>query len=544
MHSWQLENENDHQLACGLHMREEINMMWRRLAASAVAMAVSAVLVACSGPPEGGRQPRGGAELLRVVGPFELHSLEPSRSDGFFTRLQVAETLVDADGQGVLRPGLATGWRVSGDQRAWTFVLRPDAVFHDGTKVTAEAVAASLKTARDEPGTPWGEAPVAAITADGGEVRVQLERPYAPLPAVLAHASTQVLAPASYGADGKVGKVIGTGPYRVERIEQPSKLEVVAFERWNGEKPNIKRISYQAVGRAETRTLMAESGQAEVTFGIDPVSRQRIQRAAGVEISSVTLPRTILLKANAGHEVLGDLRVRRAISASLDRKAMATALLRDPEMAATQLFPPSLPEWHQDSVPPLAHDPGQARNLLAEAGWAPGTDGILTRDGKRFEISLRTFPDRPELPILATAVQAALKEVGIRVNVQVGNSSEIPAGHQDGTMELGLYARNFALVPDPLVTLRTDYGPQGADWGAMGWSNAELTRTLGALADGTDPAAAAAGREKISGILQSELPVIPVAWYRQSAVVSDRVDGFTLDPLERSWMLDKLRWSS
>jgi peptide/nickel transport system substrate-binding protein len=519
-------------------------MVWSRLAVAGVATAVSAVLVACGGPPGAeGRQSRGGSEVLQVVGPFELHSLDPSTSDGFFTRLRVAETLVEADGEGVLRPGLATGWQVSADELVWTFELRPDAVFHDGTEVTAGAVAASLQIARGKPGTPLGGAPVEAVTAAAGDVRVELREPYAPLPAVLAHASAQVLAPASYGPGQVVTAVIGSGPYRVERIDQPSVIEVVAFEDWDGARPDVERIAYQAVGRAETRALMAQSGQADVTFGIDPVSRQRVEAADGVEITSVTLPRTILLKVNAGHEALADVRVRRALSAGLDREAMATALLRDPEMAATQLFPPSLPEWHQDTVAPLEHDPGEARDLLAQAGWVPGRDGVLTRDGERFEISLRTFPDRPELPVLATAVQAALKELGVGVDVQVGNSSEIPAGHQDGTLELGLYARNFALVPDPLVTLIDDYGPEGADWGAMGWSDPELTGALSDLADGAGAAAAQARRAQVTGILHRELPVIPVAWYRQSAVVSDRVDGFSLDPLERSWLLDELTWA-
>ena len=169
---------------------------------------------------------------------------------------------------------------------------------------------------------------------------------------------------------------------------------------------------------------------------------------------------------------------------------------------------------------------------------------MLPRDGEPFEVALRTFPDRPELPVLATAVQDALREIGIAVDVQVGNSSEIPAGHQDGTLDLALYARNFALVPDPLVTLLGDYAPDGADWGAMGWSSRELTDTLTGLTGGADAATADAGRATVTGILQAELPVIPVAWYRQSAVVSDRVDGFTLDPLERSWRLDELSWSS
>ena len=504
---------------------------------------VSALLVGCTGTSGAdGRAQQ--ADALRVVGPFELHSLDPATSEGFFTRLGVAETLVEADGDGRLQPGLAVAWEESDGGNAWSFTLRPDAVFHDGTQVTPEAVTAALEAARDEPASPLADAPVRAVTAEPGGVRIELDRPYAPLPAVLAHASTQVLAPGSVGADGRVEEVIGSGPYRVERVELPSVIDVVASDRWAGERPDVERISYQAVGRAESRALMAESGQADVTFGIDPVSRQRVEGADGVEIASVTLPRSILLKVDAGHEVLGDVRVRQALSAGLDREAMATALLRDPEMAATQLFPPSLPEWHDETVPALEHDPRTARELLAEAGWTPGPDGVLTRDGERFEVSLRTFPDRPELPVLATAVQDALRELGIAVEVQLGNSSDIPAGHQDGTLELALYARNFALVPDPLVTLLGDFRPEGADWGAMGWSDQELTGTLADLADGADDATADAGREAVASILQAQLPVIPVAWYRQSAVVSDRVDGFTLDPLERSWRLDELSWSS
>jgi peptide/nickel transport system substrate-binding protein len=127
--------------------------------------------------------------------------------------------------------------------------------------------------------------------------------------------------------------------------------------------------------------------------------------------------------------------------------------------------------------------------------------------------------------------------------VKVGNSSEIPAGHQDGSLELGLYARNYALVPDVLVTLAGDFGPGGADYGAMGWNNPDLSSTLDTLASGTEPDGLAEGRRQVTDILQSELPVIPVAWYRQSAVVSQRVEGLALDPLGRSWLLAELTWA-
>lgn len=511
----------------------------KRAAASAVAVAA---LVACTAQTASAPQPA--SQALQVVGQFEVHSLDPGTAGGTFTRLQVAETLVDADARGELRPGLATAWKPSSDGRSWTFTLRPDATFHDGTPVTAQHAAQALDRARNKEGTPLATVPFQRVRAAGADVRVELTKPFAALPAVLAHTSAQVLAPSSYGPDGSVVKVVGSGPYRTVRVEQPSVVELAASETWRGQKPAVGQIRYQTVGRAESRALLAESGQADVTFGMDPTSLQRLQNHDRLGIESVTLPRSILIKVNAGHEMLGDVRVRRALSLALDRTAMATALLRDPQVAATQLFPPSLPQWHQSGLVPLRHDEAQARALLADAGWVPGPNATLTRAGKPFAVTLRTYPDRPELPVLATALQAAFKKVGVEVKVQVGNSSEIPAGHEDGSLELGLYARNFSLVPDPLVTLLEDFDADGAEYGAMGWSNPVLTARLGELAAGATGAAATRARTDVARILQEQLPVIPVAWYRQSAAVNSRVQGVVLDPLERSWRLSDVRWSS
>jgi peptide/nickel transport system substrate-binding protein len=99
---------------------------------------------------------RGGAgdpqdrDALRVVGPFEVHSVAPVESSGLFTRLEVAETLVSSDLEGELQPGLSPSWDDSADGRVWTFGLPADATFHDGTPVTADAVVASLLAAYTE----------------------------------------------------------------------------------------------------------------------------------------------------------------------------------------------------------------------------------------------------------------------------------------------------------------------------------------------------------------------------------------------------------
>lgn len=488
--------------------------------------------------------------MLRIVGPWEINGLEPASAGYLFTRMQVAETLTDADDTGRALPGLATAWDSSADGLHWRFVLRPTARFHDGSPVTAGHVAQMLRRAAARPGL-LGTAPIQGFSAEAGTVLLQLKAPFAALPALLSHSSALVLAPSSFDAQGNVARIVGSGPFRMTALEAPQRFEVAAFEGFDGRQPQIRRASYLSASRAETRALMAEAGQAEVAFGLDPASLERLRKGRRVHIEAVTIPRTMILKVNAGHRWLADPRARQALSLALNRGGIARALLRDPGLAATQLFPPSLAGWHQPALQPLRTDTAAARALWAEMGWQRGSDGILQRGGERLSLSLRTFPDRPELPLVVAAVQEQLRQTGVEVKVAIGNSGDIPLRHRDGSLELALAARQYGLVPDPIGTLLQDFGPNrgstGGDWGAMNWHSSTMQQALAALATLAPTAALAhrdALRAQVAQVLQAELPVIPVAWYRQTAAVSPRVQGLSIDPLERSYRLDRMRWTT
>jgi len=480
---------------------------------------------------------------LQIVGPWEIGGLAPASSGYVFTRMQITETLMEAREDGAPLPGLAERWRVSADGLAWRFWLRPAARFHDGTPVTAAAVVRCLQAARVAPAL-LSVAPVKSVEAEGtGVVVIRLASPHGSLPALLAHSSTMVLAPASYGPDGAVRAVVGTGPYRVASLAPPQQVEAVAFEGYDGAKPAIERVRYLTAGRPETRALMAEGGQADLAYGLDPASLVRLRKRGKVGIDTVMLPRTVILKINAGLPALKDLRVRQALSLSIDRAGIARALLRDPGLAATQLFPPTLKAWHNPALAPLAHDPAAAATLLSEAGWQRGADGLRDAAGQPLRLSLRTFPDRPELPLIATALQEQWRQAGIAVQVNIGNSGDIPLGHRDGSLQLGLAARNYATAPDPTGTLTQDFGAAGGDWGAMGWTSDALVEALAELTLGTSSPERAAGlRARVTAELQSNLPVVPIAWYRQQVAVGPRLSGVSLDPLERSYRLTAMRW--
>ncbi|GAA4229017.1 peptide/nickel transport system substrate-binding protein [Sagittula marina] len=476
-------------------------------------------------------------DTLNVAAQYEIKGPEASTSGFVFTRMGLTETLVNADPDGRLTPGLATDWSSSEDGLNWTFTLREDVTFHDGTAMDAAAVVNALEIARAKPG-PLNGLPITGITAAEGAVEITLSEPMAALPAYLAEFRAQILAPASYAEDGSGVAIIGTGPYMVTSMDAPLSLDATAFDAYWGTAAHIPNVAYSGVSRVETRALMAESGDADFVFGLDPASVARLGMVDGVEVLSTAIPRTLLIKVNAGHPFLSDPRARRALSQAIDREGIAKAVLRYPE-GADQLFPPSLAGWHDDAAAPLTYDVDAARATLADLGWTPGPDGILTRDGERFALTLTTYPDRPELPLVASVLEQQFRVLGVDVTINSTNSSAIPAGHQDGSLDLALIARNFSLIPDPIGTVRSDYVGNG-DWGAMNWNNEAFATLVAHIArDGGAPA----DKAKAAAILQDELPVIPIAWYRQTLAVSNAVEGAIIDPFERSFGLQDLRWA-
>jgi len=501
-------------------------------------------LLACllAGCGDSGSGPAG-ERLLSVIAQWEPSSLDPAISGYVYTRMQIAETLVNADDEGQPLPGLASDWRESGDRLSWHFTLLPGVRFHDGSVLDGAHAAWVLNRARARAGALSG-APIAAITGSGNELIIQLTRPYSLLPALLAHSSTQMLAPASFAPDGSVKAVIGTGPYALVRITPPQSLEVRLSEYWRGPVPAVTAARYLAIGRAESRALIAGSGQADLVFDLDALATERLARETPERLVSATTPRTVILLLDAGHPALSDPRARLALSLAVDRDRIAAAILRDATLAASQLMPPTIADWHDATLPALHRDPAAARALLAELGWQPAADGILVRDGQRFALELRVPSNRPELPVVAAALQEQLRAIGVRIDIVVGNDGDIPLLHHEGTLELALGARNYATLNDPGATLAQDFSHGGGDWGAMNWAETQVAQALQALAAGVDPAQGALLRRRIVGELQRGLPVIPIAWYRQSLAVSERVSGASLDPMQRSYRLDALRWKT
>jgi peptide/nickel transport system substrate-binding protein len=482
-----------------------------------------------------------GEAVLRVVAPWEYTSSDPADVGYILTRIGVAETLVQVEPDGKLVGGVAREWSVDSDRLTWRFPIRPEQVFHDGSAVTAVAVAASLREAFA--GESLSSVPLAGIDVAGDTVLIRTKTPFSVLPAFLCDYASIVLAPSSYGPDGKVQRIIATGPFRISRVDGKTMLELERFEPARS-KARIARLRYLAVENGDTRANIAIAGDADLVFTLAPTAVPRINAAGRMKVESMTIPRIRPIAFNAALPQFSDVRVRRAISMAIDRAGIAASILRHPASAATQLLPPLLAGWHDPSLPSIPYDVPGANRLLDEAGWSRGGDGIRSKGGKRLSAKLLTIANRPELPPMATAIQAQLRQVGMEIAIEAGPTSGIPSAIRDGRMEMTMFARTYVNVPEVIATIVPDYTRERSVWGTVGWPGRDRMKVLSdAYIASFDELRKAELRREIVRLIHEEAPVIPVAWFEHTVAVSSRIRDVAIDPYETRYLVERMSWA-
>ncbi|WP_240157151.1 ABC transporter substrate-binding protein [Pseudonocardia broussonetiae] len=494
-----------------------------RTRACALAL-LACLLTACgtgAAPSTGAVVPDGAVTIALQFAPRS--GLAIDTDDAFLlTQLGAVETLVSVDAERRPQPGLATGWTQT-DPTTWRFALRPGVVFHDGSPLTADAVVGALTHVAG------GAAPPRAIAgtgltaeADGDAVLVRTADPDPILPLRLSAPGTAVLAPSAYTGDGPPSVVgTGTGLLQITGADAAQGIELTRFDGYWGERAQVSAVSARFLPDPTARALAFRAGDVDVVVGLPEPAVLELRASPDVQVQTVPTPRTASLYLNQSAPPFDDVRVRRAVALAVDRTALAEQALAGSALPASEVFGPAVP-WGAPGPAPAA-DPAAAAALLAEAGHGPGNP--LT-------VRLWTYPNRPELPTLATAVQAMLAGAGITADIRLGEYAAQEPEVLAGRYDMMLLSRNLLTdLPDAAGVLTSDYGCAGT-YNLNRSCSPALDALVAGLVDVPDAAARQDVFARAAQLLEAEAVGVPLVHTVDSSATRG-VTGFVPDPANR-----------
>src|SRR5262245_16070995 len=343
------------------------------------------------------------------------------------------------------KPDLADSWTISKDGLEYVFKLRRGVVFHDGSALTAHDVKWSWEVIchKDNPRIAdvyvdhyvqikgcreFHEGQGAGVdgieVVDDHTLRVRLTEPYAPF--LVSPAVTGILPRARYGTIPVKALMqhplsrapIGTGPFMYVDWKENDRLVLKANPRYFLGKPKLDGLIIRFIPDAAARLIEFKNGTLHFAF-FSPVLTDDFNAAKNdprVVAKAYTGVWNYFAAVDHTNPLFKEARVRHALSLGIDRRRILGEQWGNYGVVVNSPINPSLPAFDK-KIPVPEYDPVKAKSLLAEAGWRPGRDGVLEKDGKRFTFSIATFAGPART--MAIVYQDAWKRLGLDVAVDV-----------------------------------------------------------------------------------------------------------------------------
>jgi ABC-type transport system substrate-binding protein len=386
-----------------------------------VLVVMSLLLAACggggqsSGPPSGGQKH---GDRLTVAYNIEPDTLDPAALTTTAVASMVnmmVETLVRYDKDAKLVPHLATSWNVASDGLSYTFTLRQNVKFSDGTPFNADAVKWNLDrlnsptTFKSQPGELKVIKDVQVV--DAQHVKIDLKTRFAPFLAALTSPTAGVMSPKEIGQKGNTDATIvhpvGTGPYTLEEYQRGDHLLFKKNPDYWGAKPAYDTQLYKIVPEAANRESLVKAGQADVAFNPPPNDLAALRNDSDLKVLLLPSDRTVFVSINTRDTqvpALQNKQVRQALNYAVDKDAM----IKNVTFGATKkVDSPTAPGvFGYCKTGGYAYNPGKAKQLLQQAGATNLTLTMRSPQG-------RYIADYEA----AQAIAGDLRKVGVNVNL-------------------------------------------------------------------------------------------------------------------------------
>jgi len=449
-------------------------------------------------------------------------------------------------------PGLAESWEISPDGLEYTFHLRPGVKFHSTDYFTptrelnADDVLFSFDRQADatNPFHDYGEKPYEYFESmgmpelvsawrkvDDRTVKLVLTKPHAPMIANLAMDFASIVSK-EYAdgllADGRqrdlATKPIGTGPFRFVDYQQDSTIRYKAnADYWRG-KPKIDDLIFTITVDAGVRWQRLKAGECDVMSYPNPADIATIKATTGIKVMEKAGLNTGYLAFNTVQKPFDDARVRRALVKAINKQQLVEAIFQGSGVAAKNPLPPTSWAYNDDTVDD-PFDPAAAKQELKAAGVGDLQMKVWAMPVQR--------PYNPNAKRMAEMIQADLARVGVTVEIvsyEWGEYLKRSRGpERDGAMLFGFTGDNG----DPDNFLSVPLGCAGAGTtNRANWCDKSFDLLLKKAATISDTAERKALYGEAQAIFKEQAPWLPIAHAVVSVPMSDRVDGYVMDPFD------------
>ncbi|MEI3173591.1 MAG: ABC transporter substrate-binding protein [Lachnospiraceae bacterium] len=347
---------------------------------------------------------------------------------------QIYDTLLyySPDGTKDPEPRIAESYEISDDGLDYTFHLRDDVTFHDGTPVTADDVVFSIELYKASEYQGSQISMLSSVEAtDEHTVVCHLDAPYSPF--LQGICSPMIASKAYYESseDDFVNNPIGTGPYKFVSRAKGSNIKLEANEDYYRGAPEIKEVTFEVIPDSSTKAIALQTG--EVNFAeIDSATKPQLEANPAITIAEVPTSAFSYIAMNTEKEPFNDVKVRQAINYAIDRDNLV-AVCYDGEAEVNSNICAKERFGYSDDQFQYTYDPEKAKELLAEAGIETPYDlgEILVAE---------------KYSNLATVIQNDLKAVGLDVTISVKEFNSYISDLQNGSY--GITALNMTLEGD------------------------------------------------------------------------------------------------
>lgn len=480
-------------------------------------------------------------EDVLIVGQIaEPKSLDPAAVTAvidFRILVNVYEGLVRyKPGTLVVEPQLATSWDISEDGTEYTFYLREGVTFHDGTSFNADAVKFNFDRMLDESHAYHHTGPfplsfffssiVETTAVDDVTVKFKLNAPYAPFLSNLAYPTGLLVSPAAVEANGvDFGRnPSGTGPFTFAEWRSNEAVVIERNDDYWGEAAGTKAVVFRPITDANTRVAEMLAGGIDMMVEVPPTA---LGQFAGADFNAVEQagPHVWFLILNAKEGPFSDVRVRQAANYAINKSAIVNDVLEGTAAVAAGPTPPAFAWAYNESLEPYPYNPEKARALLAEAGAEGAELTFFVTEGGSGMLD----------PIaMGTAIQADLAAVGLDVKIETYEWNTFLGEVNPGLEGKADMAEMAWMTNDPdtlpYLALRTDAWPDKGGFNSGYYSNPEVDALLEEARTSTNQGHRAELYKQMQVLVQEDAPWVFIANWKQNAVTSDRVAGFSLEP--------------